>query len=984
MFDPHAQVQLVRPAVTAEDAVRVAAQAYGLTGTVKELGSNQDRNYLLTPIHNSTESEIRGQRYLLKFDNDVFSEREIQIQNEALLRLAEHGVSVPTPVRDMAGEWISAVDVGTDGRRARARLLTFVEGTSLVDDGYLSPHIVAEMGRLAGQVVAELANLTDPALERDLQWDMRNAMAVVNAYNPEVSVHRREHIRSAATRAWDVVRHYGARLPVQPIHGDITDDNIVGPRDEMGRVVPQAIIDWGDLATGWRVAELAVTVSSILHHQGGRALDVMPAIAAFDAIAQLTDAEIIVLWPLVILRGAVLVVSGAHQVALEPENDYARERMEHEWNIFATADSLNMALAHAAIRAATGRMDEPPPKPERVLVPKLDSEAIRLDASSPHLHCGAWAEKGIEERLAAAVTARGKSAVFAYGEHRLTLSPPAGSNRPNNTALTTELFLPKTTQLVVPFPCYVDTRNSTTRNSSLILAGTFGEIQIDGDIESMSAFGSAVAGEELCTVTANSRLTIQWRRPGISYAPEFTDADALPAWRRLTVDPAVLLGIEPAHWIADTARERERRTAAMPTAAERYYDDHAPQIERGWRDLLIDTNGRAYVDMVNNVASVGHAHPVLANAVNQQMLTLNTNSRFLYSVLAEYIERLVALAPDPTLSVVMLVNSGSEAVDLAMHLAKVHTGRKDVVVLREGYHGWTMATDAVSTSAFDNPAASGSRPAWVHVADAVNTYRGPHRRSDAADAYAADVVTLLDDLDSKGTPAGAFLCEPVFGNGGGIVYPAGYLQKVYAAVRERGGVCIADEVQVGLGRLGHYTWGVEQQGVVPDIMAVAKALGGGYPLGCVYTTPAIAASLEGEGMFFSSAGGSTASAAAGLAVLDIIRDEGLQQHAAAVGDHLASRLEALRERHLLVGAIHGMGLYQGVELVLDRDTRAPAVNETAWICDRMLDHGVIVQATSERRNVLKVKPPLTLTTEHADVFVDALEKVLYEVEARFK
>jgi 4-aminobutyrate aminotransferase-like enzyme len=517
----------------------------------------------------------------------------------------------------------------------------------------------------------------------------------------------------------------------------------------------------------------------------------------------------------------------------------------------------------------------------------------------------------------------------------------------------------------------------------IVIEGDFGSIEIAGAETERDLHSSedCKAGQRIGRVPANKSIFIQWHLPSSPIAPVFTSAAELPAWKRLTADPALLLGISPASWLPNPEVERERRTKATPGAAERYYET-PPEMERGWRELMYDTTGRAYIDMVNNVAGIGHAHPAMADAIHQQLLTLNTNNRFLYASLADYVERLAALAPHPSLSAVLLVNSGSEAVDLALRLAKAYTRRKDVVCLREAYHGWTAASDAVSTSDWDNPGAQASRPAWVHAADAVNTYHGTHRGHDSGSAYAADVDALLDKMDAAGTPVGAFISEPVFGNGGGVLYPDGYLKAVYASVRRRGGLCIADEVQVGLGRLGHATWGVQTQDAVPDIICAAKALGNAYPLGCVYTTPEISAALAQEGMFFSSAGGATASAVAGLAVLDVMRDERLQENAALVGDHLHARLNALMERFEIVGHVYGMGFYQGVELVRNRETLEPAVEETAWICERLLNHGVIMQATSERRNVLKIKPPLTLTRAHADVFVDALARVLEELAAR--
>ncbi|KAL1406803.1 hypothetical protein Q8F55_006210 [Vanrija albida] len=964
-FDPHAEA-LVRPAISADDAIRVARDAFGIAGGVHELGSNQDRNFLLTPARR----DHNVQRYLLKFDNDAYPTQEIALQNDALLRLSAAGLAVPAPVASPAGNTIETVQVG--GKPARARLLTFVEGSSMAKDGVLSPAVIAELGALAGRAAAVLATLPAEGLDRSLQWDLRNALPVVEAYVGDVGEARRAKVLEAARAAWDAVQALSPNLPIQPIHGDITDDNVVGARDALGRVRPAAIIDWGDLCLGWRVAEIAVTVSAVLHHQGkDRAWDALPAIVAFDREAALTDAEIAALWHLVILRGAVLVASGAHQVALEPGNQYAKERMQAEWELFEIAAALDPRLAEAGIRAALGRAAPPPPSVGALL--DAPSTALRLDTASPLLAAGVWLQgEAAEARLAAGVA----NARFAYGEHRLTRTIGPGRARPVNAALFTQLVLGDEVRLRAPFAGSVEAQ----ADGFALVSDEAGTLRLFGDVSAPA--GPVAAGAPLGS--ASGSLKIQWSRAGAPPPPLFTDADALPAWRGLTDDPAPLVSAPPADWLPDVAAERERRNAAVAGAAERYYE-LPPDMERGWRELLIDTTGRCYLDMVNNVAGIGHGHPTMAERINQQLLTLNTNSRFLYSSLADYVEALRALAPDPSLSVVMLVNSGSEAVDLALKLARAHTGRNDVVALREAYHGWTGFTDAVSTSAYDNPYAAASRPAWVHVADAPNTYRGAHRDTDSRNPgakYVADAVALLDELDAQGTPVGAFLAEPVFGNGGGVLLPDGYLAGVYDAVRARGGLCISDEVQVGLGRLGHYTWGVEQQGVVPDIIAVAKALGNGYPLGAVYTTQAIADSLVREGMFFSSAGGATASAVAGLAVLDVMRDEGLQANAAAVGDELAAGFADLARRHKLIGKVHGIGLYQGVELVRDRATKRPAVEETDWVCERLLDYGVIMQATSERRNVLKIKPPLTLTPAHARVFLDALDAVLTEVEAR--
>jgi 4-aminobutyrate aminotransferase-like enzyme len=381
--------------------------------------------------------------------------------------------------------------------------------------------------------------------------------------------------------------------------------------------------------------------------------------------------------------------------------------------------------------------------------------------------------------------------------------------------------------------------------------------------------------------------------------------------------------------------------------------------------------------MVNNVALVGHGHPRLAEAVGRQWSLLNTNSRFHYAAVAEFSERLAALAPEG-LDTVFLVNSGSEAVDLALRLAWAHSGARNILSLLEAYHGWTMASDAVSTSIADNPQALTTRPPWVHAVTSPNTYRGPFRGPESAQGYIAAAKDALGKIDARGEKLAGFICETVYGNSGGIPLPKDYLREIYRLVRERGGVVIADEVQVGYGRLGHYFWGFEEQGVTPDIITIAKGMGNGHPLGAVITTRAIADSLEREGYFFSSAGGSPVSCTVGMTVLDIMGDEKLQENARDVGAHLKARLEALGQRFPIVGAVHGMGLYLGLEFVRDRQTLEPATAETAGICDRLLDLGVIMQPTGDHLNVLKIKPPLCLTRADADFFADMLAKVLEE------
>ncbi|SEC02489.1 aminotransferase [Microbacterium hydrocarbonoxydans] len=1024
-----ADTGLVRPDVSTADAALIARECYGIDAVASELGSNQDRNFVLV--------EEDGSRSVLRVDNPVFGDDARDAQHQALDAYRAAGVPVPAVLpgldRALTQRW----------RGFAVRRSEFAEGEPLVDAGYLAPVVLAEFGTLAAASVNALAGLTHPGLDREQMWDMRVAYEQTTALAPAITdAALRSRVRMAAEEAHAALSVVAAALPVQPIHGDLTDDNVTGRRGADTRLHPHIVLDLGDLATGWRVAELAVCVSSMLHHEPDRPLRVLETIAAFHADAPLSREEALGVWPLVVLRAALLVASGWRQLEIDGDNDYARERIEGEQAIFdaATALPLVEATEHVLERLgfdsaefdpfAADAADDGPrsvksesgaPAPDEsapdesapdevgdsvvgdsaaddarfalsTLLPDLDGRVVVVDpgVEAEGLDAGRWAHPDAESRLVAEAHAQGaRAAVVPYGVFRLTRTTIDTATPGATWPVETEVHVAPgpSSRMLAPVAGELKITESGVRmvldNGWLLeLRGADIEPSRSGRIERGESIGRLAASFENRTIVIGLRRgdapSLAAPSPGAPIAAHLVAPERVSAWRRLTADPAPILGLDGRVQRDEAEEELHRRQRIFAEAQERYYE-HPPQIERGWRHHLIDTTGRSYIDMVNNVAGLGHAHPGVARAAARQLGSLATNSRFLFRGLAEYSERLVALMPEGSgLDTVLLVNSGSEAVDLAIHLAQAATGRRTVIALREAYHGWTMASDAVTTSAYDNPDALGTRPDWVHVADVPNPFRGTYRGDDTAAQYLVDLSSDLDVLAAEGRDPAAFLCESILGNAGGVVLPHGYLAGAYDRVRESGGLCIADEVQVGFGRMGSSFWGFEQSGVVPDIVTIAKPMGNGYPIGAVITSRRIADALSAQGQFFSSAGGSTLSCAVGLAVLDAMVEDDLQRNALAVGDHLAEQLRTLAQRHPLIGPIHGAGLYLGVELVRDHETMEPADAEAAAICERMRELGVIVLTTSERSNVLKIKPPLCLTIQSADHVVGMLDRVLSE------
>jgi 4-aminobutyrate aminotransferase-like enzyme len=404
--------------------------------------------------------------------------------------------------------------------------------------------------------------------------------------------------------------------------------------------------------------------------------------------------------------------------------------------------------------------------------------------------------------------------------------------------------------------------------------------------------------------------------------------------------------------------------------------DNPVHVVRGEGVWLIDDTGRLLLDAYNNVPSVGHCHPTVVQAVARQAATLNTNTRYIYKSILEYADRLTATMPGD-LSVCMFVCSGSEANDLAWRLAKAHTGNAGGIVMEDAYHGTTDAVYELSPAEF-----GAGRPLAEHVATvpAPDGYRGKFRRNDpqCADHYAAYLDDAIASLDARGFAPAMFLLDMILSTSGVIVSPPGYVAAAFEKVRAAGGLCVTDEVQSGFGRTGDHFWGFEAHDVVPDIVTLGKPIGNGISMAAVVTTPAIVASLMKECEFFSTTGGNPVSCAAGLAVLDVLEEEGLQACAARVGAKLRSQIEKLAKQHPLIGDVRGAGLFIGVELVRDHSTLEPAAQETRAIVNRMRDLGVLIGREGRHGNVLKIRPPLVFDENHALQLTDALDQALRE------
>ncbi|XP_076833500.1 5-phosphohydroxy-L-lysine phospho-lyase [Brachyhypopomus gauderio] len=414
----------------------------------------------------------------------------------------------------------------------------------------------------------------------------------------------------------------------------------------------------------------------------------------------------------------------------------------------------------------------------------------------------------------------------------------------------------------------------------------------------------------------------------------------------------------------------------------RLFFSHDPiKIVRARGQYLYDENGTQYLDCISNVQHVGHCHPSITKAATAQMELLNSNTRFLHDNIVQYAERLRETLPQK-LRVFYFVNSGSEANDLALRLARQYTQTEDVIVLDHAYHG--HLTSLIDISPYKFQKLEGQKE-WVHVAPLPDTYRGIYREDhpNPGQAYADTVKNLIEEVQKKGRKISCFFVESLPSVGGQIILPAGYFQRVAEHIRAAGGVFVADEIQTGFGRVGSHFWAFQLQGedFCPDIVTMGKPMGNGHPLACVVTTEEIAGAFTANGVeYFNTFGGNPVSCAIGMAVLDVIEQEDLRGNAERVGGHLMKLLKQLQAKHPIIGDVRGAGLFLGFELVRDRAALTPATEEAALLVRRLKERHICLSTDGPWENVIKFKPPMCFSIEDAERVTEQIGLILQEIE----
>ena len=714
--------ELHSPRFGLEEARELARERFGVDGAVSELGSHQDQNALI---------DGPSGRFVLKIANAAFGEAELDLQNRAMLHLAERlPLDVPRPCAALDGSEIVAVE--RDGVTHLLRLVTFVEGEPLIDALHLAPPVLRALGEVAGLVARALEGFEHPAADRAMQWDPRHVGAVVEALAPHVEDPRRRALAvEVAVAAAEAIERLIPRLRTQIAHCDVTDWNVIGRRDRAGRLMPCGVIDFGDVTRTLRVCELAVAASIAYGHEPDDPICAAAEIVrGFDAACPLDDAELEALPHLIAARAAIVAVGTEQQAALEPHNAYAQRVRAGDWAICETAAAQPPALVDAVFRLACGRSTA---------------------ALSPRVPAGAWPLPGVTPGAIADLSPAGldpltpPGAIGAHGEARWHATRELSNAEPATIHLGLDVFASEGGEVRAPAgrprraggrarAAARGRRSRPAPGGARARRGRRRERRRRGPDRPRRACGRAAsaparAGRARWPGRAAGPRAAG-TRGGVARALPAPGARARPAGRRA-------VGVR-------AARPPPRRDPAGPAALLR----GAARDRAGPGPAsLRRAQARSYLDCVNNVAVVGHSHPRVTAAAARQMRLLNTNSRFLYEGMTAFAERLAALLPDP-LERVFLVSTGSEANDLALRLARASDGRRDVLCIRDAYHGWTTATYEVSTSSVDNPLGALSPPEGVHPVLSPDTYRGPFGADDpdAGVRYAGAVRDAIERL----------------------------------------------------------------------------------------------------------------------------------------------------------------------------------------------------------------------------------------------
>jgi 4-aminobutyrate aminotransferase-like enzyme/Ser/Thr protein kinase RdoA (MazF antagonist) len=987
------------------EAASILKELYQIQGEINELPGELDFNFRI---------QTEEQDYVLKVSRPNADLDELDLQVKILKHLSEYkDLNSPTLIKDIQGNSLSEI-IDENNQKRKVRLLTFQKGRLWSNVNPILSPLIYQLGQEAGKITSSLQTFDHPKLHRTFEWDIAQVQWIENHFDL-FNTEQKQLINHFYSKFLKISTPYN-KLRKSTVHNDVNDNNIVvsscleNPKIE-------AIIDYGDAVHTQTINDLAIALAYSMMDKNDPLDAAIPVVKGYHHSFKLQEEELELLFTLIPMRLLITVTKSAINKEKEPDNIYLQVSEKPAWDLLYKWSNVNPDFALASFRVACGYSAV---KHENKFHDWVKKQSFTIHSLFP-----AFAgteiypiDLSVSSSFYGRPTEANNLAYFKYKTNELQAQHPskllAGGYLEARNFYTTEAYdkegnsgpESRTIHLGIdywlnaetPVHCFYEGEVVTacfqeedkSYGGLIILKHSVEDFEFytlyghlsRASIENL-AIGSILQKGELIGKLGQqndngnwvphlhfqlmlSKLDLENDFPGVCYVNQ------MDVWKSICPNPSLLFQEKKLENQEEIELLSYRKKHLGKSLSLSY--STPLKIVRGEGVYLIDDQGRKYLDTVNNVAHVGHEHPKVVQAGQNQMACLNTNTRYLHPNINAFAKELLETFPEE-LSVVHFVNSGSEANELAMRMAKAVTNQKDIIALEVGYHGNTGACIDISSYKFEGKGGKGI-PEYTHIVPLPDSFRGIYQGDNTGEQYASHIPIQIENIQQKGRNVAAFIAEPIVSCGGQIDLPNGYLKLAYQSIREAGGVCISDEVQVGCGRVGSHFWGFQLYDVIPDIVTIGKPLGNGHPLAAVVCTPAVAEAFANGMEYFNTFGGNPVSCAIGTEVLRVVKSEKLQENALEVGNYLKEGLRDLQTEHPIIGDVRGQGLFLGFELV--DEEKNPLTQKTAYLANRMKDYGILMSVDGRDNNVLKIKPPIIFSIQNADRLLETLKLVLNE------
>ena len=993
------------------NASEIAAHFYGITSEASVLPGDCDANFKLVTAHDAS--------YLLKIWHADASEAIIDLQLEILKYLSEKdiAITVPTVVHNSVGDPKTTVKLDNGDHRL-VTVFNWVAGRLWATVTPKKSTLRNSLGVSAGSITKNLIGFSHPAANRKFDWNLADASWTKD--HIALFTGTKKELITYFQNKFDTLKGIYNKLPKSVIHNDVNHNNIVVSTHLKDPEVT-GIIDFGDTVYSQTINDLAIVLAYAIMELPDPLAAAVDVIRGYHKEYSISEEELQCLYTLVGMRLVTTVTKAALRKAEDPTNRYWTISEQPAWELLKKWCEVNEHFAYYCFREAFGLSAHP--NEERFLA-WADTNQISLNVLFPtipiettHLldmsvgstilgNLGEYSDPEIAAYKLAQFQKKIPNTLLANGylEIRPFYTTAAFKSEGNNgpqyrtVHLGTDFWVPAETPVHSPYDGKVKIVHHNDYDKDygpmVILehqAEDFLFYTLYGHL-TLSSLSLLKAGQQISAGTCIGYIGAPHENG--NWAPhlhfqiildlldnnENFNGVALPSeipvWSSICPDPNRMFkeSLTPSEATKTEKELLDFRERHLGKGLSVSYSKPL-HIVRGQGVHLLDIEGRKYLDTVNNVNHVGHQHPAVVAAGQAQMAVLNTNTRYLHQELVTYSKALLKKLP-PELCVLHFVNSGSEANELALRMAKTVTGQNDTIAIEVGYHGNTNAVMEVSSYKFDGKGGAG-KPNTTHILPLPDPFRGIYAsNSNCGSDYAAHTKTIIENLNKKNRGVAAFIGETLISCGGQITPPKNYFKEVYQHVREAGGLCIADEVQTGFGRVGKTFWAFELYDVLPDIVTMGKPAGNGHPLAIVACTKEVAEAFNTGMEFFNTFGGNPVSCAIGRTVLEVIETEKLQQNALRIGAYLKKELQSLRAEFPIIGDVRGEGLFLGIELT--NATKQPLTDHASYLADRMRELGILMSTDGPDYNVLKIKPPMIFSEENAKELIFRLNTVLEE------